>query len=147
MGFELRPATSQDLDFARELTCKTMLRYYIQHDLLWQDEAFDVAWAGRESWLIVRDDVRLGYVSLSRDARALYIRELHVLEAFRGQGAGSWAIDQVLAMACKERRPALRLTVFENNPAKALYERKGLAVVGKDECFLRMQRDIDASHR
>jgi ribosomal protein S18 acetylase RimI-like enzyme len=147
MGFELRPATSQDLDFARELTCKTMLRYYIQHDLLWQDEAFDVAWAGRESWLIVRDDVRLGYVSLSRDARALYIRELHVLEAFRGQGAGSWAIDQVLAMACKEQRPALRLTVFENNPAKALYERKGLAVVGKDECFLRMQRDIDASHR
>ena len=147
MGFELRPATSQDLDFARELTCKTMLRYYIQHDLLWQDEAFDVAWAGRESWLIVRDDVRLGYVSLSRDARALYIRELHVLEAFRGQGAGSWAIDQVLAMACKERRPALRLTVFENNPAKALYERKGLAVVGKDECFLRMQRDVDASYR
>lgn len=147
MGFELRPATSQDLDFARELTCKTMLSYYIQHDLLWQDEAFDVAWAGRENWLIVRDDVQLGYVSLSRDARALYIRELHVLEAFRGQGAGSWAIDQVLAMACKERRPALRLTVFENNPAKALYERKGLAVVGKDECFLRMQRDIDASHR
>lgn len=147
MGFELRPATSQDLDFARELTCKTMLRYYIQHDLLWQDEAFDVAWAGRENWLIVRDDVRLGYVSLSRDARALYIRELHVLEAFRGQGAGSWAIDQVLAMTSKERRPALRLTVFENNPAKALYERKGLAVVGKDECFLRMQRDVDGAHR
>jgi ribosomal protein S18 acetylase RimI-like enzyme len=147
MGFELRPATSQDLDFARELTCKTMLRYYIQHDLLWQDEAFDVAWAGRENWLIVRDDVRLGYVSLSRDARALYIRELHVLEAFRGQGAGSWVIDQVLAMACKERRPALRLTVFENNPAKALYERMGMTVVGKDECFLRMQREVDASYR
>ena len=147
MGFELRPARSRDLDFARELTCKTMLRYYIQHDLLWQDEAFDVAWAGRENWLIVRGDRRLGYVSLSRDARALYIRELHVLEAFRGQGAGSWAIDQVLAMARKERRPALRLTVFENNPAKALYERKGLTVAGKDECFLRMQRDVDTSYR
>ncbi|WP_458377346.1 GNAT family N-acetyltransferase [Pseudomonas fluorescens] len=147
MGFELRPATSRDLDFARELTCKTMLRYYIQHDLLWQDEAFDVAWTGRENWLIVRGDRRLGYVSLSRDARALYIRELHVLEAFRGQGAGSWAIDQVLAMARKERRPALRLTVFENNPAKALYERKGLTVAGKDECFLRMQRDVDTSYR
>lgn len=147
MGFELRPARSRDLDFARELTCKTMLRYYIQHDLLWQDEAFDVAWAGRENWLIVRGDRRLGYVSLSRDARALYIRELHVLEAFRGQGAGSWAIDQVLAMARKERRPALRLTVFENNPAIALYERKGLTVAGKDECFLRMQRDVDTSYR
>jgi ribosomal protein S18 acetylase RimI-like enzyme len=143
MGFELRPATARDLEFARDLTCRTMLRYYIQHDLLWLDEAFDVAWAGRENWLIVRDDVLQGYVSLSRDARALYIRELHVLEAFQRQGAGSWAIDQVFAMACKERRPALRLTVFETNPAKALYERKGLKVVGQDECFLRMQRDVD----
>ncbi|PZW58230.1 acetyltransferase (GNAT) family protein [Pseudomonas sp. URMO17WK12:I6] len=147
MGFELRPATSRDLDFARDLTCRNMLRYYIQHELLWQDEAFDVAWEGRENWLIVRDDTLMGYVSLSRDASALYIRELHLLDACRGQGAGSWVIDQVFAMACKERRLALRLTVFENNPAKILYERKGLKVVGKDQCFLRMQRDINGLHR
>lgn len=147
MAFELPPATAQDLVFARELTCQNMLRYYIQHDLLWQDEAFDVAWAGRENWLIVRDEVPLGYVSLSRDVRALYIRELHVLALFQGQGAGSWAIDQVLAMTRKERRPALRLTVFENNPAKALYERKGLKVVGEDDCFLRMQRDVAGENR
>ena len=145
MAFELRPATHRDLAFARELTRKNMLRYYIQHDLLWQDEGFDVGWAGRENWLIVRNETLLGFVSLSRDAKALYIRELHMIEAFRGQGAGSWAIDQVFAMACKERRPALRLTVFENNPAQALYERKGLKVVGTDECFLRMQRDINDS--
>lgn len=145
MVFELRPATSRDLDFARELTRNNMLRYYIQHDLLWQDEGFDVGWAGRKNWLIVSGSTVLGFFSLSRDAQALYIRELHVLEAFRGQGAGSWAIDQVFAMACQERRPALRLTVFENNPAQALYERKGLKVVGTDECFLRMQRDINAS--
>lgn len=145
MAFELRPATHRDLAFARELTRKNMLRYYIQHDLLWQDEGFDVGWAGRENWLIVRNETLLGFVSLSRDAKALYIRELHVIEAFRGQGAGSWTIDQVFAMACKERCPALRLTVFENNPAQALYARKGLKVVGTDECFLRMQRDINAS--
>ena len=145
MAFELRPATHRDLDFARELTRKNMLRYYIQHDLLWQDEGFDVGWAGRENWLIVSGSTVLGFFSLSRDTKALYIRELHVIEAFRGQGAGSWAIDQVFDMACKERRPALRLTVFENNPAQALYERKGLKVVGTDECFLRMQRDINDS--
>ena len=142
MTFHLRLAVPEDLAFARDLTCQNMLRYYIQYDLLWQDEAFDVAWAGRDNRLIVRNGVRLGFVSLSRDARALYIRELHVVEAFRGQGAGSWAIDQVLALAHQERRPALRLTVFENNPARNLYERKGLRVQGEDECFLRMQLDI-----
>jgi ribosomal protein S18 acetylase RimI-like enzyme len=142
MERQWRPATPDDLEFARELTSRGMLRYYIQHDLLWQDEAFDVAWAGRDNRLIVCGDNVLGYVSLSRDARALYIRELHIVEAFRGQGTGSWTIDQVLVLARKERRLALRLTVFENNPAQALYERKGLRVVGKDECFLRMQLDI-----
>lgn len=142
-----RPATAADLAFARDLTCQNMLRYYIQHDLLWQDEAFDVAWAGRDNRVIVHGDARLGFVSLSRDARALYIRELHIVEAFRGQGAGSWVFDQVLALASQERRPALRLTVFENNPAKKLYSRKGLAVVGRDECFLRMQCDITCANR
>jgi ribosomal protein S18 acetylase RimI-like enzyme len=137
-----RAATPEDLAFARQLTCKNMLRYYIRHDLMWQDEAFDVAWAGRDNRLLTSGDQLLGYVSLSRDARALYIRELQVVEAFRGLGMGSWAIDQVLAVAHHERRPALRLTVFENNPARALYERKGFTVVGKDECFLRMQLDI-----
>ena len=147
MGFEWRLAATQDLDFARKLTCENMLRYYIQHDLLWLDEAFDVAWAGRDNRMIVRDETVLGFVSLSRDSSALYIRVLHIVEAFQGQGAGSWAIDQVFVLACKEGRPALRLTVFENNPAKNLYERKGLVVVGKDECFLRMQRDVGGEHR
>lgn len=146
MEFEWRPATERDLVFARDLTRRNMLRYYIQHDLLWLDEAFDVAWTGRDSRLIMRGNDLVGYVSLSRDLRALYIRELQIAEAFRRQGAGSWAIDQLLLMAQDERRPALRLTVFENNPARALYERKGLQVVGADECFLRMQGNVNASH-
>ena len=88
MGFEWRPATPEDLDFARKLTCENMLRYYIQHDLLWLDEAFDVAWAGRENRMIVRDDAVLGFVSLSRDASALYIRELHIARSVSGAGRG-----------------------------------------------------------
>jgi len=147
MEFKWHAATECDREFARNLTCRNMLPYYIQHDLLWQDEAFDVAWAGRDNRLIVSDNVQLGYVSLSRDARALYIRELQIDEASRGQGAGSWVIDQVFALARTERLAALRLTVFENNPARALYERKGLQVVGADECFLRMQLDVHEPYR
>nr|WP_065260515.1 GNAT family N-acetyltransferase [Pseudomonas bananamidigenes] len=140
--FYLRPATPGDLPFTREITCRNMLRYYIHYDLLWQDEAFDLAWGGRDNWLIECEGDVAGYFSLSRDGRALYIRELQVSEAFQRQGAGSWAIDQIVAMARKERRPALRLTVFKNNPAQNLYRRKRLIVQGEDECFLRMQLDF-----
>jgi ribosomal protein S18 acetylase RimI-like enzyme len=145
MTFLMRLATAEDLTFARELTCQNMLRYYIQHDLLWQDDAFDVAWSGRDNWLISRGDTAVGFFSLSRDLRALYIRELQIAKAFRGQGAGSWAIDQVIDIAKTEKRPAVRLTVFENNPARNLYERKGLRVQGEDACFLRMQLDISTA--
>jgi ribosomal protein S18 acetylase RimI-like enzyme len=140
--FQLRPAVPEDLPFARDLTCRNMLPYYIKHNLLWQGEAFDVAWAGRDNAVIEQNGAQAGFFSLSRDARALYIRELQIDKRFQRMGAGSWAIDQVVAVARNERRPALRLTVFENNPARALYERKGLIVVGEDECFLRMQRDF-----
>jgi ribosomal protein S18 acetylase RimI-like enzyme len=144
MSFEWREAVAGDIDFARQLTCDNMLAYYIKHDLLWQDEAFDVAWIIRQNWIICHGKQKMGFVSLSRDARALYIRELQIDQAFRGQGAGTWAIGQVWSLVAQERRPALRLTVFKNNPARALYERMGLRVVGEDEYFLRMQRDADA---
>ncbi|WP_053214148.1 N-acetyltransferase [Pseudomonas sp. Q12-87] len=144
MSFDWREAVAGDIDFARQLTCDNMLPYYIKHYLLWQDEAFDLAWIIRQNWIIYRGDQVLGFVSLSRDARALYIRELQIDKAFRGQGAGTWAIGQVWRLVAQERRPALRLTVFKNNPARALYERMGLRVVGEDECFLRMQRDAGA---
>lgn len=143
-AFQLRPAAEADLAFARDLTRSTMLCYYIQHDLLWLDEAFDVAWAGRENLLICSGADVLGFVSLSRDLRAVYIRELHVLEAWRGQGAGAWTLLQVLAIARSERRGLLRLTVFKNNPAQRLYLRMGLQVVGEEECFLRMERSSTA---
>lgn len=142
MTFQMRRATQDDLAFVRTLTCENMLRYYNDYDLLWQDEAFDVAWAGRENWLMIREEAPLGFFSLSRDARALYIRELQVTRAFQRQGEGSWAIDQVIAMARRDGNPAVRLTVFKNNLAKNLYLRKGFAVQGEDECFLRMQLDI-----
>lgn len=144
MMFEWRLADVDDIEFARQLTCSNMLPYYLRHDLLWQDEAFDLAWVIRQNWIIRRGDQALGFVSLSRDARALYIRELQIAKAFHGQGAGTWAIGQVWGMVALERRPALRLTVFKDNPARQLYERMGLRVVGEDECFLRMQRDVAA---
>lgn len=140
MDFQLRPATLADLGFARTLTRRAMLGYYCQHDLLWSDEGFDRAWSGRDSWLIYNADACWGFVSLSRDAKALYIRELHLLDAFRGQGAGGWVIEQMASKAVALGRGRLRLTVFKNNPARELYVRHGLRVVGEDDCFLQMER-------
>lgn len=145
--FQLQPATLQHLAFARTLTHQAMGNYYRQYDLLWSDDGFDTAWAGRENWLICAGEQVLGFISLSRDARALYIRELHILDDFRGQGAGGWVLEQMARKALAERRGRLRLTVFKSNPAKRLYQRKGLDVVGEEECFWRMELDVATGAR
>nr|WP_218176968.1 GNAT family N-acetyltransferase [Pseudomonas gingeri] len=136
--WRFRPALGADLAFARELTRQNMMAYYCEYDLLWLDEAFDQAWAGRQNELLCDGEQVLGFVSFSRDARALYIRELQLVETGRGHGLGSWLIGQAREIAFREGRRELRLTVFKNNPAQRLYLRQGLTVVGEDECFLRM---------
>lgn len=141
MAFQLRVATDQYLAFARTLTHQAMGNYYRHYDLSWSDKGFDTAWVGRENWLICRDDTVLGFISLSRDAEALYIRELHILDSFRRQGAGAWALEQMTLKAHTEGLGLLRLTVFKTNPAKRLYQRMGLAIVGEEDCFWRMELD------
>ena len=144
MPLHLRAAPGRDLPFARTLTHEAMSRYYLQYGLLWSDDGFDVAWAGRENWLICNDETVMGFISVNRDSRALYIRELHLLERFRKQGAGSWVLEQMVLKARAQGLGLLRLTVFKTNPAKRLYQRQGLSIVGEEDCFWRMERECRA---
>lgn len=75
-----------------------MSHYYRQNCLLWSNDGFDLAWAGRENWLICDDSV-MGFISLSHYGKALYIRELHLLACCRKQGAGSWVLEQMALKA------------------------------------------------
>ncbi|WP_110973097.1 GNAT family N-acetyltransferase [Pseudomonas huaxiensis] len=127
------------MPFARDLTRRGMLRYYCQYDLLWLDEAFDQAWSWREQWLVMDDEVLVGFCSLSQDSKALYIRELHIVDSAQGQGIGTWVLRELDAWAVQRRLQWLRLTVFKSNPARYLYLREGFVEQGEDECFVRMQ--------
>ncbi|MCY1396514.1 Acetyltransferase (GNAT) family protein [compost metagenome] len=134
------PASEVHLPFARDLTRRAMLTYYRQFDLLWMDEAFDQAWCWREQWLLSNEQGAVGYLSLSADARALYIRELHLIESVRGHGLGARVLEQTFRWARERGLPRVRLTVFSTNPAQALYLRKGFVAVGEEDCFIRMER-------
>lgn len=144
MPLQLTPATDAHRTFARDLTRRAMLPYYREFDLLWIEEAFDEAWSWREQWLVVEQGQVLGYCSLSQDRQALFIRELHLLPEHRGRGVGGWVLGTLARWAGQRRLPLLRLMVFKSNPARQLYRRHGFVEMGEDECFVRMQRDINA---
>ncbi len=144
---QLIPATDSDLTFARDLTRRLMLPYYHRYDLLWVEQAFDQAWQWREQLLVTDTDTDavLGFCSLSQDSQALFIRELHLLPAYHGQGVGSWVLETLAQWVAQRRLGLLRLMVFRTNPARRLYQRRGFVEMGEDDCFVRMQRRIDCS--
>jgi ribosomal protein S18 acetylase RimI-like enzyme len=142
MDLEFLPATDIDLPFARALARHTMMPYYTRHGLLWRDIDFDDGWHWRENYLLRVATQPLGFVSLSVDTRALYIRELHLLESARGQGVGTDVLAHASQLASQRRLPLLRLMVFKDNPAQRLYTRMGLQVVGEESCFWRMERAL-----
>lgn len=141
MSLQLIPATcAADLAFARTLARRNMLPYYGEFNLLWVDEAFDECWQWRDNRIIQDDSGPLGFISLSADRRALFIRELQLVEAARGRGVGGVVLEWVRKLAVQRRLPLVRLTVFKSNRAQQLYRRNGFEQVGEDECFLRMER-------
>jgi ribosomal protein S18 acetylase RimI-like enzyme len=145
MSLQLIPATSlADLAFARALARRNMLPYYGEFGLLWVDDAFDECWQWRDNRLIEDDTGLLGFISLSVDQRALFIRELQMVESARGRGVGGLVLEWVHALAVQRGLPLVRLTVFKSNPAQRLYRRHGFEQVGEDECFLRMERQVVA---
>ena len=140
----MRRAIEQDLPFARTLTQQAMSHYYRQNGLLWSSDGFDVAWAGRENWLICNDDVVMGFISLSRDGKALYIRELHLLECCRKQGAGTWVLEQMVFKARVEGLGLSTVDGVQDQPGKKAVSALGLSIVGEEDGFWRMERECRA---
>lgn len=83
-------------------------------------------------WLIMRQGTVAGYLllcfgfSFEFGGRNAFLDELFVKEPFRGQGAGSQAVEFAIAEAPKHGVRALHLEVeLTNEKAFSLYRRKG----------------------
>ncbi|SEP59276.1 Acetyltransferase (GNAT) family protein [Pseudomonas sp. NFACC02] len=142
-NLRLSLATLDDLPFARELTRVNMRSYYAQYGLVWQPAAFDAEWPLRESYLICRERSLIGFLGITVEKNYLYLRDLQLIEAHRGEGVGAWAMAGIAQMAVERGCNRIRLKVFKSNPATALYRRLGYANVGEEAALLWMERFVD----
>jgi ribosomal protein S18 acetylase RimI-like enzyme len=71
-----------------------------------------------------------GRMTVQRSTEQMLLVDIAVLPAFRGQGIAT-ALLGVLIAESKERGLPLRCHVDPGNPARRLYERLGLRVVGQ----------------
>lgn len=140
----LRRATIEDLAFARELTRVNMRGYYSRYGLIWQPEAFDAEWPVRESYLIQKAGTVIGFLGFTVEHDYLYLRDVQLIEIYRGEGAGSWVMAQIAKAARQRRCKSVRLKVFKHNPAAELYSRLGYSIVGEEATLFWMERGVES---
>lgn len=103
--------------------------------------AHDGAWPDAMHAIVTRDGVAIGHARIAWGEEETHLIDIAVLPEHRGIGAGRHLLDAWLAVA-DARGLAAVLQVQADNPARALYDRRGFTVRDPDPhaAFLTMAR-------
>lgn len=133
---------AKDKSFVEQLTRRNMAAYYARLGISWDCTLFDKNWNEFENYEIAVNGCSVGVLRLSHDGTAYYIRDLQLEQAWQGQGLGSQAINYAVEVARRSGIRLLRLRVFCENPATALYERMGFRICKIEGGTHYMEREL-----
>lgn len=142
MEITLVGVSESDKELAETLARENMANYYAQRGLIWQPELFLQSWPDTENYRIHWQRSLAGFVRFQAYSGILTIRDLQLYPDFRKQGIGTQALDVLENMARLRGCHLLRLSVFKENPACALYLRRGFSPVEEENAVLRLQKII-----
>jgi ribosomal protein S18 acetylase RimI-like enzyme len=132
--FRLRPAERSDYSFALTLYVEGA-KGHLTKIGRWDEDRFVALF--REGYdqgrtrIISVDGRVVGFIQVVDFADRLYLRQLHLIDGFRGRGIGSTLIGAELKRAAETGRP-VTLDVMHGNPARRLYVKLGFESTGKD---------------
>jgi len=136
---KIKPACIEDLSFARGLVFSNMRQYYLAHEMDWSDTGFHRGWASSNGFIALVGADRVGYFSVRFEPGFLYLNDMQVLPEYRGQGIGSAMMQFIMDELLDDEWSAIRLKVFNGNPAIRFYEKSGFIVAFSDHRFSGME--------
>lgn len=125
LALALRAATDSERGFCEALGRANMAPYLAARGIAWEPARFRASWEAFENLVIEADGHIAGLLRLTPEADALGLRDLQILPALQRRGIGTWAVRQAARLAAARGYRHLRLRVYEENPAQALYLRLG----------------------
>lgn len=132
MTLILSPAATSDAHAMEQLIRQAMAPCYARHALQWDSAACHRQLATtRNHWLYWHSQLA-GVLRYQQDGHALYLRDLHIVPARRGQGLGGMALAQLATLARLRGNTAIRLRTFADSPALRFYLRHGYQHVRQD---------------
>jgi ribosomal protein S18 acetylase RimI-like enzyme len=147
----LRPLTESDEPFALSVYASTreeelalvpwsdeQKAAFVAMQFAAQSAHYAQHYTGMSSDVILVDGEPAGRLLVARWPEEIRIVDIALLPAFRGRGAGSALLRDLIAEATEHGKP-LSIHVERDNRALELYERLGFRPVGETGVHLRMQ--------
>ena len=137
-----RRATADDVPFLLDLRRRTMDPHLAasgadtsqaQHvaRLHYRFECADV---------LLQGDKLVGLLKVAREGTHWHVIQIQLVPEIQGKGLGRELLAEVIAQA-RASGAGVSLSVLKANPAKALYERMGFAVIGETGLEYDMRRE------
>ena len=140
-AYILRPATDDDFHFLFGLHRAAMGQYIESiwgwHDD-WQEEYFQRKFEPQRRRIIQVDGRDAGVLVVEWREDEIYLGLIELLPEFQGRGIGAAVVIDLLAKAQARGLPLALHALKTNHPARRLYERLGLRVVGEEAYRYRM---------
>lgn len=134
---------TDDLRFAQQLVEETMSPYWQKRRMVFSRQLFKEQWVRLETAIVMRHEQRAGLIAWDSEGSIHYLRELHLVAPWRGQGIGADVLNNWIARQEALGAEKMRLKVFAENPARRLYERMGFRAMpnsGDISGLLNMER-------
>ncbi|MBO0764047.1 MAG: GNAT family N-acetyltransferase [Hyphomicrobiaceae bacterium] len=135
MRLSLRPATGDDVPFARALYLDNMREVSQRAGFVW-DEArqsadFDARFLASEVNMIVLDGTDIGWMQIAEREAELFLKQFFVHPTHQRRGIGTRLLRELIERARRSQK-VVTLGVVKGNPARSLYARQGFHVTGED---------------
>ena len=132
--FGLRPAEQSDYSFALALYLEGAKEHLTKIGR-WDEDRFAAlfreGYKQGQTQIISVDGRVVGFIQMVDFPDRLYLRQIHLIDGFRGRGIGSMLIGAELKRGADSDRP-VTLDVMHGNPARRLYVKLGFESTGKD---------------
>jgi GNAT superfamily N-acetyltransferase len=139
---KLRPATSTDTPFLRQLHHRAYREVVIRQFGSWDDDAqdgwFDKGLADAQFSVVEENGEAIGTIASNDLPDRLVLVELQLLPEYQGRGIGTALLQAQLEWARRLQKPVTLRVLFESR-ARSLYARHGFVVTGKTDTHYLME--------
>ena len=141
MKVEYRKAESKK--FSSLLIQENMKAYYAAKDIIWDPEFFDRHWKIFKNLEVYYNSECVGILRFSFNDQNCYIRDLQIKSSYQGKGVGSHCLHYAIELGKTRGDRFIKLKVFSDNPAIALYQRHGFQKIAELGFLTEMALDLN----